>query len=714
MTFDDQLPKERGQFKKLLAVNPNYFGNLSDSVFEPVVEMVGNSAYEELTCVGFNPDLRLLEGTIHIKLPSGYGGDLCSAGSREYVRFFLDYGSGWSDVGLAGVSVHDLTDSKDCHGQPDKPLTYVVSLPIEPDAKTCVFPVLPKVRAILSWEVIPAAGDPDWHPIWGSVLESHIQIKPRPWTIFDLAVKWGSDVPLELVSVQDQPIPAPDPAPLPVADLVAMYEDKASKGGTSVKAHRFGLSEIHAMISVGAVQQEAIATTIDDWKQIGLDWSKIAGKLVKTSGDVSYEELNCIGLDYHLERAVATFQVKRKNGYSGELCTAGSNEYVAFWADWDDDCDWTYLGTVSVRTHDFHDIPDGGLSYSAVLPVDLSAVRRPCKAPKVGRLRAVLSWGVAPSTSDPDAVPHWGNLLDAHVQIRPGIPFDVAQPIISAIGGIGLDDIDVFVDGYTKPPAHFVLGGSPADAAGRKCPFGGLIVVQGFSSAVFTGMKYRLWIRDATAGTSPVPVKDDVWITNWLGMGSWHKHDPAGPGNPNGDFFSYVDPMNNIDNVLSHFHSSGDHVWELQLELADAGYNSIGWTPSYKVQLDNSGPVRKDPNNPSVIPTIDIWIDTGGGDCADFLVNTTVGGRFVARDPNFGGFSLTTLPNSLNPPPPNPSSGSTQTPAFPTGAPWSVDMGNQPCGYVMLLQVWDRSIVGSRPGSHNSNYTDVGFCLRKG
>jgi len=36
----------------------------------------------------------------------------------------------------------------------------------------------------------------------------------------------------------------------------------------------------------------------------------------------------------------------------------------------------------------------------------------------------------------------------------------------------------------------------------------------------------------------------------------------------------------------------------------------------------------------------------------------------------------------------------------------------KPCGYVILLQVWDRTIVGSSYSSHNYNFTDVGFCLR--
>ena len=99
--------------------------------------------------------------------------------------------------------------------------------------------------------------------------------------------------------------------------------------------------------------------------------------LDKTKADVSYEELECLGLEYNLDRLVATFRVKKPNGFSGGLCSKGSLEYVAFWADWEDTCDWTYLGTVTVNTHDIP-IPAGGLSYSAILPVDLSKVRRPC------------------------------------------------------------------------------------------------------------------------------------------------------------------------------------------------------------------------------------------------------------------------------------------------------------------------------------------------
>jgi hypothetical protein len=44
-----------------------------------------------------------------------------------------------------------------------------------------------------------------------------------------------------------------------------------------------------------------------------------------------------------------------------------------------------------------------------------------------------------------------------------------------------------------------------------------------------------------------------------------------------------------------------------------------------------------------------------------------------------------------------------------TGAPVAM----KPCGYVVRLDVSDRTIVHSSPFVHNSNHIEVGFCLRE-
>jgi hypothetical protein len=396
---------------------------------------------------GFNPEKDLLEATIRIKLPAGYGTDLCHAGTFEYVRFYLDYGSGWEDAGVVGFNIHDIPNMHDCAGSPDKPLSYVVSRPVDPTRNFCGRPQLPKVRAILSWNHIPPAATPNWPPVWGNVLDRHIQIKPRPWFIRDVVdvlaesgnIKLKLPPPLQLA--ETSPIPIPDPAPLTAADLAVLYGHGPEKAARKVDAaqlvqpHRFALSELHPALIATTFTQEAIASKIGQFKAIGIDWAAVLGDLLKTSGDTQYEELHCLGLDYQREWLVATFTIKRPLGYSGNLCQYGSVEHVSFWADWDNTCRWRYLNTVEVQVHDIANIPADGLQYSAILPIDLTKLHRGCDQPRIARIRAVLSWNVPPSTVNPDEVPYWGNRLDAHVQIQPRSITDVLGEI-RAIGGI--------------------------------------------------------------------------------------------------------------------------------------------------------------------------------------------------------------------------------------------------------------------------------------
>ncbi len=702
-------PKERVQFKQLVALNPNYFGNLLDSPLKVVKKMVGNTTYEQVSCLGFNPHLNLLEATVQIKLPGGYNGLLCSPGSTEYIRFYIDYGSGWEDAGLAAFNSHDIPNTLDCADKKDKPLSYVVTMLLDPKKEPCTIPVLPRVRAILSWQVIPPAGQPNWPPVWGNVLDDHIQIKPRFLFVKDfidlIPEVTLKKLPPYLEEIKPFPIPLPDPPPFELPKLAQLYSGKANlKSAAAAKSllvepHRFGFAHIQSVMAQG--NQEIMLNAMAEWSSLNLDWVQALEALDKTKADVSYEELECLGLEYNLDRLVATFRVKKPTGFSGGLCSKGSLEYVAFWADWDDTCEWDYLGTVTVNTHDIP-IPADGLAYSAILPVDLTTIRRPCSKPKISRIRAVLSWNSPPSTTDPEALNHWGNRVDAHVQIKPGPVVTGDTPIISIIGGIGVADINIFGNGMTKPAATFALGGSAADSLGRACPFGGLIIVQGPPIA---GHNYRLWARKFGDSSTEQIVKNTFHVVNWLGVGSNITPDPMT------GFVSYMDTMSNMNQVLAHWYPPGDELWEIRVEM-----DTLATTPWHRIQLDNTAPRRRPALAPFEPPevTCEIHIDSGG-DCKDFTKGTLITGFFTARDAHFGSYSLTTLPSSMSPNSPSPSSGTIQTATFASGGNyWELNTtGMTPCGYVILLQVWDRSIVNSHPGSHNYNYFDVGFCLRQ-
>ncbi len=707
-------PKERVDFKSLLATNPNYFGNLEKSAFKPVKAMVGDTTYEEITCLGFNPALNLLEATVQVKRPNGYNGTLCTPGSTEFVRFFVDYGTGWVDVGLAAFNAHDIPDTLDCAKGADKPLSYVVTLALDPERKTCRVPVLPKVRAILSWQLAPAAGNANWPPVWGNVVERHIQIKPRTLWIRDLVELVPKEHLLKLPPLIEEvapfPVPLPDPPPLELGALAKLYHTATREPG--VEPHRFGLSHIQPLLA--SADQAGLSAAVAEWQAAGVDLAQALAALDKTKADVSYEELDCVGLEYTLDRLVATFRIKRPAGYSGGLCAHGSQEYVAFWADWDDTCEWTYLNTVAVNVHDITSIPPDGLVYSAILPIDTSGVRRPCGGPgggpKIARIRAVLSWNMAPSTTDPDALTHWGNRRDAHVQLRPGATVSGDYPVISIIGGVGVADINVSGNGRTRSTATFAFGGSPADPwlLNRECPFGGLIIVQG---PPVPGFKYRLWARKyGDAGTELV-VKNAFHVVNWLGVGSNISPDPIT------GYATYLGTLANMNQVLAHWVPGGDELSEIRLEMATMAGVVVGSTPWHAIQLDNTGPRRK----PAVLPfepppvTCEIHIDSGG-DCKTFAVGAPIKGRFVARDAYFGGFTLSTLPSSMSPNAPTTATPYTsQTATFAAGGDaWDLaTKGMLPCGYVVLLQIWDRSILNSVPGQHNYNYYDVGFCLKE-
>lgn len=696
-----KVEKERGDFKLLIAENPNYFGNLVESPFKPVKKLIANTKYEELTCVGFNPDTNLLEATIAVKLPFGYGGNLCQHGSNEYVRFFVDYGGGWVDAGMVAVNTHDIANKPDCAKHATKPLTYVVTQKLDPKQDQCKHPVMPKVHAILSWQVIPPPGPANigWLPVWGNARDCHIQIKPRKKNLFDFVDILSLDIgqklklPKEFEEVAVEPIPQPDPGPLSLAELAQMYQHAGGAKATrsnkiAVEPHRFGLAHIQAELASNAFSQENFPAKIAEWQSLGLSWQDALVALEKTKADVSYEEIECLGLDYNLERAVATFRVKKPGGYSGDLCQKGSLEYVAFWADWDDTCKWTYLGTVAVNVHDIATIPPDGLCYSAILPVDLTHHRQNCELPKIARLRAVLSWNSLPSAVDPDALNHWGNRLDTHVQIKPGeqLPPGVVKPIIGILGGIPISKIDPF-SGMTTPTAFFALNGIAPDLLGRPCPFGGRVVLQGPS---FPGFKYRVQVRNLTTAGPWTTVTTTMKLVDWTG--TVFTNQVADPGG----FFTFVPFTLNVDNVLAWWDSTGDDLWEIRLQLADMLDNLLPGVASHRLQLDNTG------------PEVAIHIDSGG-DCGKYKVGDKLNGHFVARDAHLGSWSLSTSPYSG---PVVPPSGLLQTAPAPGDA-WTLDTkGMKPCGYIVGVSAVDRTIVNSAWVGHWA-WASAGFCLEK-
>jgi hypothetical protein len=704
-----KVPLQRSKFTELLVAKSPLLG-----------EAGGDTTYEQLGCIGYDPAKGLLEAAVAIKLPTGYGGGLCGGGSTEYVRFYVDFGSGFQDAGLASFAAHDLPNSTDHEGDPTKPLTYVVTLAYDPPETPCSRPQLPVVRAILSWNNPPPSGQPDWTPFWGDVKECAIQIAPGflgplEW-VEEILAKAGVEpefeieLPPELELVlptkkpkPPKPGPGPDPGPeyawpseapaltlpkaqpLPIAELHALYgakpKGKAAKE-KAVSASRFALPALQPLHASPQALELTDALTAE-FAAVGLDLSKIAAELAEVDADTAYEQLECVGLDPNLERLVATFRIKLPFGYGGQLCWPGSTEYVAFWADWDDTGTWEHVGTVEVNVHDFSPIPSGGICYSAVLPVDLTTHRRPCTQPKLARVRAVLSWAVPPSTTDPDALTYYGNRLDAHVQINPGPIITGPQAVIAILGGIPVGKIDS-TTGETTPSAFFAINNIPPDAAGRPCRFGARVNVIG---PQWPGYAYRVSVR-RVGQVAWTPVTTPFTMTDWTG--TVFTLQSPGPGG----WFTYVPFTQNITGLLALWDTAGEDKWEVQLELADtsAAHNVLS-TTSHVIRLDNTPPA--------------VSLSITGGNCGRFNKPVTITGTFSATDDNFGSFSIWTSPFAAPSGALAPTGGSLPVPA----GSWSLQTTNmQVCGYTINISAIDRAILNSAWVGHWA-WEAQGFCL---
>lgn len=674
-------PQAREAFKLLLLSNPNYFGNLVASPFQPVLPVSGNTHYEELGCVGYQPQQRYLEAVVYLYQPSGYGSDICGPGSTEYVRFYLSYdnGASWDDQGITSFQAYNVPEGT----EGGKRLEYAVSLPVTPHRKFCFFDPLIRVRAILSWNNPPPPNQPNWKPVWGNVRDATIQVEPRRFFFAqDLFSVAKIKMPPLLAETLDLEAPIQTKQKtLDAAELAVLYKDKG------VPAHRFAFKEL--MQFATAKTNLAAEAVLPMLPGITIDPKIIDVLFPKTDGNISFEELKCIGLDPNFpDMLVGVIQVKKPSGFSGGPCTDGSREYVTFWADFDGNGSFeTCLGTTSVRVYDLNNIPAEGVHYAVRLPVDLTAHRQACKkGPKVVRIRAILSWNVPAPCANPNHVPTWGNREETLINIAPVAGAPAGK--IAILGGIPVSMISS-ASGLTTASAVFATNNLPPDALGRPCPFAGRVTAQG---APLLGHSYKVEVIPDGGGASTAVVTK-LLLTRGDGTTHLHQADP-GTGR-----FTYLPFTENINGVLAQWDSTGDAKWTVRLSVYNAA-NLLVSIDDHVIQLDNTA------------PEVDIAITSGTGDCGKFGPGTVMSGNFVARDDYLGGYSLGVEP-ATNPPGigvPVPSSGLVQTAAAPGNA-WSLDTtGMKPCGYVLRVVATDRAIVNSQAVGHHVS-ASVGFCL---
>lgn len=674
-------PKERAQYKALLTFNPNYFGSFDTAPLPPVLPMAGNTYYEELGCVGYHPQQKVLEGVVYVTQPGGYGGALCSGGSTEYVRFYLseDNGATWQDQGLTSFRAWDVPEGT----EGARRLEYAVQMKVDPARLNCWSGSrLIRMRGILSWNAPPPPNSPNWNPPWGNRRDATILVEPRKlFVLDDVFTQIKVKIPYALKQTLDLQAPvAAAPKTLSVPELTALYEKSA------VPPQRYAFKQLHAMAFGPLVPTpELVAQQLPGLK---LD-PKLVDLLFPvgdTDGDTSYEELTCIGLDPNLpDTLVGIVHVKRSSGFNGGPCTAGSTEYVSWWIDSDGNGSFdTFLGTASVKLHDIAGLPAEGVHLAVRLPVDLNRFRKPCKAgPALLPVRAILSWQVPVAGNEPNKVPTWGNREETLVMLTPEGVVNAPAGKIAILGGVPTSMIDD-VDGLTTDDAVFALNNVPIDG---RAPFCGRVTVQG---APIAGARYQIRAVHETDG-SFVVLTPALTLTRSDGSTWVHTANPAT------QMYDYVPFDQNINGLLSYWDSAGDARWVVTLTTYGASPTPTG-SDSHRVQLDNTAPDAA------------ISITSGTGNCGKFMAGETLQGLFTATDDHLWQWSIGIKPPGLNDPGEAitaPSSGS----APQVDAVWSLDTtGMVGCGYIAELVVVDRAIVNSAAqGRHTPR--SVGFCL---
>lgn len=718
MKDDERIFEFRRNFKLHLIQNPNFFGNLSDlkieDMPEPVEKIICNTYFEELTCLGYNPDTEILTAIVVIKRPSGYLGNACTDGSREYVRFYLDYGDGtWVDHGVASFNIHDLGF--------DENLCFAVSIKIDPKKRTCCDkdPVLPNVLGILSWNVEPPPNTPAYPSVWGNRLERAIQIEPRNrfLCLFDQFKTPGISKidPVLLDKVKEQLTLVEEP-PKPVASVAKLIEKVDPKDELAV------MRTVYPQVLKLASDKTDIAAykALDSLKLLKIDISKFDDFILKPKFDTTYEEIHCVGLDRDAEYLHGVVEIKRKSGYSGDLCDKGSREYIAFYLDFG--AGWEYQGTTWVDVHDIDDIPDGGLWYQASLPVDLNDHKKKWCQTGRARIRGILSWATPPTPYDPDYVAHWGDREDCWLEIRPlpkGIEEGQVTPVLETIGSMPVDKIDGA--GYANGDNNGVT--LTADDS----PFGGIIKFTGIIAfPTSNNLEYRVMVKGPSDTTAKPWTKSfKVNVTTVIG-GSVTFSDPTQTAS--GDWFEYIPQAGPVfksvaENLLARFRAAEEGLHSVYLQIREASSPFILATSATEAFLvDNTR------------PAVDIEITSGAGNCGKFNIGDVISGTYSMADLHSQSLDLSVTPSAeaagghleftsvvpagaLPAPAPLPTASNSLRYASltlnTTGASgtWELNTtGMDPCGYNIRIHGEDRTIVNS--GWIGWEAWDIeGFCL---
>lgn len=746
VTHPNPVGPERLNFKTLLLQNPNHFGTFPMLGGVIVLPKKFDTTFEEITCLGLNPEQNRLEAVVHIKQHSGYISDACGAGSREYVRFFVQHGAVWEDLGDTFFDAFDLAGPL--------PLSYSVSVDFEQARKFCSTENILNVRVILSWNLEPTPGDPNFTPPWGNVLDARVQVAPFIFSKVPIGILVAEGVmkldETALAAVDlSQTLPSKVEPEQPYSALKKLYST------TKVPAHRFGFAEAQKILQQPTlsiqpgVPQGGVFTSSSEL-QPGAELAAILAGLEHLSGNVSFEEMKCAGYNPQTRELEAVIEIKQNAGYSGGLCTPGSLEYVSFFAFFGGA--WQSLGTATVRVHDLAAVAKGPLMYAVYRISNMTEM--PCKSLEGVPLRAILSWQQQPT--GPTFIPTWGNVVNTHVQPLVGEATGETSRLMR-IGGVTINRIsDITHLAYPRAigdPAHGlpVLAG---DCGGDDSPLAGLLNVEGdftpkpdvfdhvTGNVIGKPIIYQVWATRTDIPSTPFQLTNQFYIGVYPPNAlfppvtvSQTPQPPLGPvsgGVPGDKYYRYMESDLQAVNprVLAVFEAGGLAEGDYQIEVrpwvwAGADYQSV--TSQFKTfHVFNGYPHTEIiGGSPTTVHSPQVALTLKSvADCADVNIGDTLSGNYSVVDEFFSSLSISLVPITIGGVPapenavavtPDPGNALSYDGTNNGGSHGTFTLstaGMKACGYTIELYSSDRAIKDSICDNHRNNI-GVGFCLRK-
>ena len=439
-------------------------------------------------------------------------------------------------------------------------------------------------------------------------------------------------------------------------------------------------------------------------------------------GNTDFEQVVCAGLNTATDTVGAVIWIKRPGGYGGNLCQAGTTEYVAFWADFDDNGTYeTYLGMAAVQVHDITNIPKEGLFYSVILPSNFSAHLKACVNPNVVRLRAVLSWSVPPSTIDPNALNFWGNRLDVAMQIRPGRATTGLVGYLYYIGNVPL--LDISTTTYLANPSSGALNTANCAQPAMDRPFAGGITVGGRISNFVPGTAYYQVQVSPHGAASWQPITHDP--VNFILQDGPNQIVVSDPFSADGWYLFREDPGAaefEINSYLGTWNSGSmpDGTYDIRLAYTTnypiTGSSVIFYTNIVTFIVSNRSFTVSPTANTAIDTSYDVDLVIDGGDCHSYAQGNVITGHLRGTNPYFWMWTLDPEPSThthgTQCVPPCRSYGSLSDPGATPSEAWSLDTTKlDKCGYTVTLRVWDRAIVNSNGAVTHSQSKAVGFAV---